>query len=191
MLKATKALFDDFNTDKNLHLLRTAGAGHAKRMGELSSKAVSCPHQQLFIVPSRMHCSTSLSDSVRCLAGVDAEEMKIQALWKVAEPLFSAYLNRHLPVDLAAKMAGCSGTSSYFVLRAMLKVPQELMDLGPIRKSNSCLEQVSSNAMMYVTLCLMMSDQHWYARTESVRVALRASVMSRWSASRFEKLLPH
>ena len=104
--------------------------------------------------------------------------MKIQALWKVAEPLFSAYLNRHLPVDLAAKMAGCSGTSAYFVLRAMLKVPQELMDLGPIRKSNSCLEQVSFNAMMYVTLCLMMSDQHWYARTESVCVARRASVMS-------------
>ena len=52
MLKATKALFDDFNTDKNLHLLRTAGAGHAKRMGELSSKAVSCPHQQAFIKAS-------------------------------------------------------------------------------------------------------------------------------------------
>ena len=49
MLKATKALFDDFNTDKNLHLLRTAGAGHAKRMGELSCKAVSCLHQKLFL----------------------------------------------------------------------------------------------------------------------------------------------
>ena len=34
MLKATKALFDDFNTDKNIHLLRTAGAGQAKRLGE-------------------------------------------------------------------------------------------------------------------------------------------------------------
>ena len=36
----------------------------------------------------------------------------MQALWKVADPLFSA-LNRHLPVGLAAKMADCSGASSY------------------------------------------------------------------------------
>ena len=78
--------------------------------------------------------------------------MRIQALWKVAEPLFSAYLNRHLPVNLAAKMAGCNGASNYFVLRAMLKVPQELMDLGPIRKSNSLLEEVSSNALTYGVL---------------------------------------
>ena len=34
MLQTTKALFDDFNTDKNIHLLRTSGAGQAKRLGE-------------------------------------------------------------------------------------------------------------------------------------------------------------
>ena len=38
MLKATKALFDDFKTDKNIHLLRNAGAGQAKRMGESQPK---------------------------------------------------------------------------------------------------------------------------------------------------------
>ena len=80
-----------------------------------------------------------------CFAGVDAEELRIQALWKVAEPIFSAYLNCHLPVELGAKMAGSSSAQSYFVLRAMLKVPQELMDLGPIRKSNSLLEEVGIN----------------------------------------------
>ena len=89
---------------------------------------------------------------------MDAEELRIQALWKVAEPIFSAYLNRHLPVELGAKMAGCSGAQSYFVLRAMLKVPQELLDLGPIWKSNSFLEEVSVN----VTPTRFLTAEHLY-----------------------------
>ena len=51
----------------------------------------------------------------------------MRVLWKVADPLFSA-LDRHLPVDLAAKMADCSGASSYFVLRGMLEMPHKLMN---------------------------------------------------------------
>ena len=60
------------------------------------------------------HCVPSdQGDHFKWVLGVlDAEEMNMRAPWKVADPLFSA-LNRHLPVGLAAKMADCSGASSY------------------------------------------------------------------------------
>ena len=36
LLHAARMLFDDTNTDKNFHVLPTAGADRAKRMSELS-----------------------------------------------------------------------------------------------------------------------------------------------------------
>ena len=55
------------------------------------------------------------------------------------ESLFTSYL---MTVDLAAKMAGAKDIHSYFVLRSLLDVPKELMELGPVIKSDELLRQV-------------------------------------------------
>ena len=70
-------------------------------------------------------------------------ETRLQGLWNMTESLFTSYLNSTLPVGMAAKMAGANNVHSYFVLRALIEVPKELMDLGPIIKSDDLLKQVA------------------------------------------------
>ena len=50
-------------------------------------------------------------------------------------------------------MAGCSGAQSYLVLRVILKVPQELMGLGPVGRATPSWKRLVS---MWSSGCCLM-----------------------------------
>ena len=70
-------------------------------------------------------------------------ESRLNAIWKMDHPMYRAYGNTMKTYDLAAKMAGCRGQSSYFVLRGLLSVPAELMARGPFSSTDDLLKEVT------------------------------------------------
>ena len=75
-------------------------------------------------------------------AGASEMESRLNAIWKMDHPMYRAYGNTMKTYDLAAKMAGCRGQSSYFVLRGLLSVPAELMARGLFRSTEDLLKEV-------------------------------------------------
>ena len=75
-------------------------------------------------------------------AGASEMESRLNAIWKMDHPMYRAYGNTMKTFDLAAKMAGCRGQSSYFVLRGLLSVPAELMARGPFISTDDLLKEV-------------------------------------------------
>ena len=77
-------------------------------------------------------------------------ELRLNAIWRLDHPMYKAYGNTMKTFDLAAKMAGCHGQSSYFVLRGLLFVPAELMARGPFSSTDDLLEKVTGSIFLAI-----------------------------------------
>ena len=96
----------------------------------------------MFFVAVSLLLEPSHADFLMC-AGASEMESRLNAIWKMDHPMYRAYGNTMKTYDLAAKMAGCRGQSSYFVLRGLLSVPAELMARGPFSSTDDLLKEVT------------------------------------------------
>ena len=83
-------------------------------------------------------------------SGAKEMELRLNAIWRLDHPMYKAYGNTMKTFDLAAKMAGCHGQSSYFVLRGLLSVPAELMARGPFSSTDDLLEKVTGSMFLAI-----------------------------------------